>query len=182
MIDSVGTWLIDVYFVSTVLVVIGGLCLIRLRQPARRLAVARSESAGLVAIAVLAAMPAWPRVGGFDWRVGPVEPRPNDWATAVPAESGLTPIVVESSPRAAIGNTSGVASFESRSAPIPPSAIRALPWHERLPWRPIVGLVLLFGATSNLAWLALGAFEATRLRQSGQVADVRVQRLVARGR
>ncbi len=180
MFDSLGVWLIDVYFVSTVLIVIGSLFLIRLRQPAQRMAVARSVSAGLVAISVLAAMPEWPRAGGSDWHVNHVTGVGSDGASALPAEPVVAPLGAKTPLSAATERTRSLASFESRSAPIRSSANRVLPSYERLPWRQILGLVFLLGATSNFIWLGLGVFEAIRLRRSGLTADVGIQRLMTR--
>ena len=59
------SWLIDVYLLATVLIVLGGCSLIWLRQPARRMAAARSMLVGLAMLIVLAAAPRWPRIGIF---------------------------------------------------------------------------------------------------------------------
>ena len=145
MFDSLGIWLIDVYFVSTVLIVIGGVCLIRFRQPARRMAVARSVSAGLVAISGLAVTPDWWRTGGFLWQVNHVTGSRSNGATAVPVEPAVTRSGAESLPTAAIEHPRSLAPFKSRSASISSSANRVLPWYEQLPWRPILGLAFLVG-------------------------------------
>ena len=55
---ALDSWLIDVYLLATVLIVLGGCCLIWLRQPSRRMAAARSMLVGLAMLIVLAAAPA----------------------------------------------------------------------------------------------------------------------------
>src|SRR5262245_15276811 len=72
--ETLAQWLVAVYLLSTALLVVGGAWLIRLRQPAQRLAVARSVTAGLAVLAVLAATPGWPRAGRVQPIPGEVAP------------------------------------------------------------------------------------------------------------
>ena len=60
-------WLTDLYLLSTVLLLAGLTVMCRLKQPARRIAVARSVSAGLAGLAIVASAPSWPRITAIDW-------------------------------------------------------------------------------------------------------------------
>ena len=180
MFDSLGTWLIDVYLISALLIVIGGLFLMSLRQPARRMAVARSVSVGLVAISVLAArqsgrVPAYSigtQTNSTQYRaIGRLRPRFEPLAATT---------AFESKPSTLIKHEPTVPTFASGVVSVSSLANRVRPSYERLPWRYILGLAFILGATLNLAWLALGAFEAMRLRRSGLAADARIQEVMAR--
>ena len=59
--------LTDVYLLSTVLLLAGMTVMYRLKQPARRIAVARSIAVGLFSLAIIAFVPGWPRIATFRW-------------------------------------------------------------------------------------------------------------------
>ena len=61
-------WLADYYVTATVVLLAAIAAMGVLKQPARRLTVAWSALGGLAALAVLAAVPNWPRAG-WPWRV-----------------------------------------------------------------------------------------------------------------
>ena len=64
-------WLVDYYALATVVVLAALGVMGRLRQPARRLLVARfSAVVGLAALVILAALPGWPRSAGAISSVG----------------------------------------------------------------------------------------------------------------
>ena len=63
--ETMSDWLVDYYALTTVVLVAAVVVMGRLRQPARRLSVARSAVVGLAMLAVLAALPGWPRAS---WR------------------------------------------------------------------------------------------------------------------
>ena len=54
-------WLVDLHLLSSLLLLAGLLIFSRLKQPALRMAVARSIVAGLATLAVVVAAPSWPR-------------------------------------------------------------------------------------------------------------------------
>jgi protocatechuate 3,4-dioxygenase beta subunit len=60
--ESLLRWLADYYVLATALLAATFVCLVFVRQPARRLAVAWAATAGLVVLAVLTALPGWPRL------------------------------------------------------------------------------------------------------------------------
>jgi beta-lactamase regulating signal transducer with metallopeptidase domain len=73
-------WLVDYYVVAGLLMFVAAIGMLLVRQPARRLAIASATVAALFALAVLCAMPAWPRFTVSIPRLVPLE-------RAVPAES-----------------------------------------------------------------------------------------------
>ena len=66
--ETMSDWLVDYYALATVVLVAAVVVMGRLRQPVRRLFVARSAAVGLAMLAVLAALPGWPRAS---WRARP---------------------------------------------------------------------------------------------------------------
>ncbi len=64
--EALAAWVIDLYLLSSILLLVLAVLSMRLRQPARRLAVARATSVGLVVLIALTAMPGWPRLS---WRI-----------------------------------------------------------------------------------------------------------------
>ena len=76
--EAVWGWLADYYALATVVLLATVAALGLLRQPGRRLSVARSAVGGLAALAVLAALPGWPRVSWPSLRpaaTGPIDHR-----------------------------------------------------------------------------------------------------------
>jgi hypothetical protein len=71
--EAVCDWLVDYYALTTVVLVAAVAAMGWLRQPARRLLVARSGVVGLAMLAILAALPGWPRAS---WRVRPARTQP----------------------------------------------------------------------------------------------------------
>ena len=59
--ETLSDWLVDYYALATVVLVAAVVVMGRLRQPVRRLFVARSAALGLAILAVVAALPGWPR-------------------------------------------------------------------------------------------------------------------------
>jgi len=62
-IESICYWLLDYYLAATVFLLVVGAVLSFLRQPARRVAVVWGGFVGLIILAVLYAVPGWPRFG-----------------------------------------------------------------------------------------------------------------------
>jgi beta-lactamase regulating signal transducer with metallopeptidase domain len=173
--DTLGAWLIDVYVISTVMVGFALIALSRLRQPARRMAVSRSVAAGLAALSVLAAAPARPRLGTIDWNfggfalIGKAETLPAAGEPAVVARTEReTSEPISRQP--VVPQITSIAPARAR-----PDSVQSVP-----SWPVIVGVAFAIGAALNLAWLAVGAFEAVRLRHSTRLADSRLQKIVQR--
>ena len=61
-ISQFALWLADLYFVSALLLAFVILSCTCLSQPARRMSVARAAALGLVMLAILTAVPGWPRL------------------------------------------------------------------------------------------------------------------------
>ena len=61
-IDAVGLWLANYYLSATLLLVITGLVILCIQQPARRIAVVWIGLFGLILLAVVPSVPLWPRV------------------------------------------------------------------------------------------------------------------------
>ena len=178
-IDRFVHWLLDLHLLSSLLLLAGLLILNRLKQPAWRIAVARSVVVGLATLAVVAAAPGWPRSG---------------WVLRVAAEPASTPSTFISrfdvgpntpapslvSPGPVV-ETSGVtvpSAFDSSAAPMTSASTRpTLSWPD---WRWLVVAAYSAGVSLNLAWLALGAIQAARLRHSVRMAIARVPTLLAR--
>jgi beta-lactamase regulating signal transducer with metallopeptidase domain len=176
---ALDSWLIDIYLLSTVLIVLGGVCLIWLRQPARRMAAARSIIVGLGVFVVLAAAPGWPRIGGFGWpsvdatpiRSGAVSHAPIESAAASPTDREMSePIQL---------TTATVPAVHRAVTLSPPSSIPVVV-PNLLPWRMINCAAFAVGAALNLAWLMLGAIQALRLRRTARFANELTQKLMAR--
>ena len=159
-------WLLDVSLVSTILLAIGAACQAQFRQPARRMAVARSVVAGLTILLVLVAAPGWPRLGSFGW------PWPELTRIGSSADS---PATIESFAAEPINRAmSEPMQLPTAAAPaVPRAATLSRPPAMRAfvrnapSWRTILGTAFAVGAAMNLAWLALGAVQAVRLRRFG---------------
>ena len=74
--ETVCDWLVDYYALTTVVLVAAVAAIGWLRQPARRLLLARSGVVGLAMLAILAALPGWPRASwlGCPARTQPARP------------------------------------------------------------------------------------------------------------
>ena len=173
-------WLTDVYLLSTVLILLGLAVMHRYKQPSRRMAVARSVTVGLVALAVLATAPSWPRIVAINWN----EPEPT-----VVAQAGTRPAVIESTSAASVEPTRMGATMDQaddampvgpRDSALVPESTRSLAPRSLPSWRSVVLGAFAIGAIMNIAWLVLGAIQAARLRRTVRVATPRLMPLVER--
>jgi beta-lactamase regulating signal transducer with metallopeptidase domain len=78
--QSLAQWLVDYYVLATLLLAAAFVCLVLIRQPARRLAVGWAAMGSLALLAILVAVPGWPRLG--------ISPEPD--APAVPVGIGVS--------------------------------------------------------------------------------------------
>jgi beta-lactamase regulating signal transducer with metallopeptidase domain/protocatechuate 3,4-dioxygenase beta subunit len=173
-------WMADYYLLSTVLLLIGLVVIYRLKQPSRRMAVARSIVVGLAALAVLATAPNWPRINAVNW--------PATEASSV-AFVATSPVLIETHPEApAQPAPMGIAihwPVEARTVlPLPPTHLakqmRSVATGNGRSWRLILGAAFMIGAALNLAWLALGAIQVIRLRRTAYAITPRLETLLAR--
>jgi beta-lactamase regulating signal transducer with metallopeptidase domain len=173
-------WLIDLYLLSTVLLLGGLFVMYRLNQPARRMAVAKSVAAGLAGLAIVASAPGWPRVAAIDWH-------PVVTAVAPLLESRFA--LVERAPSESVERNDGNVAIGQPTEPeivlapvrIDVVASKTSFAFAALPsWRSMLIFVYVIGAAINLVWLALGAIQATVLRRSSRTPTPRIEPLVGR--
>jgi beta-lactamase regulating signal transducer with metallopeptidase domain len=172
------TWLVDIYLLSTVLIVLGLAGLRCLRQPAQRIAVARSTVVGLAMLVALEPIPPWPRMSpiGFPSAVPSAGQSDNVTSRLIPTE--MTRAIERSE-----GEPSAPQIATQPPVPVVASDLPAKQTHPGgglVSWRAMFLVAFASGAALNLAWLALGALAARRLRHSAKVADGRLQRLFVR--
>ena len=166
-------WLADLHLLSSLLLLAGLMIVRRLKQPALRMAVARSIVVGLATLSLVVAAPGWPRGGLPQWTGDDVAPISNSAIPTIEHEtSAMSRPTVERPP---------VASPPVIDPITPPTALPVSKPMVAFPdWRSIVLSAYAIGVTLNLTWLALGAFQAARLRRSVRIADSRVPVLLAR--
>jgi beta-lactamase regulating signal transducer with metallopeptidase domain len=170
--------LADVYLLSTALLLAGLGVMSWLKQPARRLAVARSIVAALAALTVLATAPGWPRPAAIEWSTRDTA-RTRDTPTPVAA---ITTGASEPARQHIEGtrrepSVAAVSIAQSTQSEIPATS-RAFEPIALPPWRSIVAAAFTIGAAMNLAWLTLGAILAMRMRRSARAASPRLQSLI----
>lgn len=154
--DFVAAWLID-YFAAATVVFAGALAVrLVLRQPAARMAVAWSACVGLALLAVLTALPAWPRVGidALAWpMLAASEVQP-------PVEVAIEPPQYESV-EASIAMAAPASQGElDMPATVPSAPVVA---NEPLDWAQLAAALWLGGFALAVGWVALGHWRAGRL-------------------
>jgi beta-lactamase regulating signal transducer with metallopeptidase domain len=165
--EALAAWVVDVYLLSTVLLTLLAVPSMRLGQPARRLAVARATSAGLIVLIVLTAIPGWPRLS---WRIArsdaprslpPASDRRPEFLAAGPGGAVPSPVAtpkIASRPTAARPDNERASDGPSPSVALPDDS------HAARPTFPVVAtLAYLAGSLLAAAWLGLGAILAARL-------------------
>ena len=154
--DFVAAWLID-YFAAATVVFAGALAVrLVLRQPAARMAAAWSACVGLALLAVLTALPAWPRVGidALAWpMLAASEVQP-------PVEVAIEPPQYESV-EASIAMAAPASQGElDMPATVPSAPVVA---NEPLDWAQLAAALWLGGFALAVGWVALGHWRAGRL-------------------
>jgi protocatechuate 3,4-dioxygenase beta subunit len=173
-------WLVDYYALTTVVLVAAVVVIGRLRQPARRLTIARSAVVALAMLAVLAALPGWPRAS---WRSRPGQ-TPSDRPTVAeasgpdsrittPAQLGARPGPPDATPTGpslpAEREESIRAGGASAQPPVGPSVrIPAVEWTSD--WPDLAGRAFVAGGALALAWLGIGLWQTTVLRRRSRPA------------
>jgi beta-lactamase regulating signal transducer with metallopeptidase domain/protocatechuate 3,4-dioxygenase beta subunit len=206
--ESLARWIVDVYAAATILLLAAAAAAAFLRQPARRLAVAWAGVAALGGLAVLAAVPGWPRlhwlpatpIAQTAW-TGEVTLAPGDSAAAregaaEASEENLAIDVVsverawlELRGRAAsvsdgAGPTSSELTAELRLEKPEPAAFslawRVAPTAGLLGWQEWVVVVFAAGGTLAFAWLLVGAARAVWLCRHSREAPAALRKLLAK--
>jgi len=163
-------WLIDYYLVTAVLLIVVGIAMAIVRQPARRLALAWGTLVGLFALAILCAMPLWPRF-------------------YLPIDSAVT-ITLGSTERSDVPNMfSEVDHNESpatgatgvdNSDLIAPHQATGASLQSQINIRTLATCVFLCGSSMIAGWLVIGAVLTVRLRHGSRRAPAPVQAELAR--
>ena len=180
-VDRFVHWFLDLHLLSSLLLLAGLLILSRLHQPALRMAVARSVAVGLVTLAMVVAAPSWPRTAWPLWpgnvavpsmaaSILPIEREPADTPTPRKSDS---PRLQGEAPIAVMQSASVLAVRQSMLGRS--TRVYVLPG-----WRSMLFAVYAIGVGVNLAWLALGAIQAARLKRTVRTANSRIPTLLAR--
>jgi hypothetical protein len=178
--ETMSDWLVDYYALTTVVLVAAVVVMGRLRQPARRLSVARSAVVGLAMLAVLAALPGWPRAG---WRSRPGRTEPDrptvaaasgpDYGITTPAKLGTRLEPLDAMPTASSLPAGRAESIRADGA----STQRAVGASVGIPmiewtsdWPAIAGRAFVGGGALVLAWLGIGLWQTAVLRRRSRSA------------
>jgi beta-lactamase regulating signal transducer with metallopeptidase domain len=178
-VDRFVHWLVDLHLLSSLLLLAGLLILYRLKQPALRMAVARSIVVGLAMLAVILAAPDWPRAS-WPVRLGD-EASPSPRIASLPTEFETRgSLAARDSSRPAAETSISMLSPPSKLVDRPATMVQSSAEFSMAGWRSMLLTAYAAGVSMNLAWLALGAIQAARLRRSVRTADCRVPILFAR--
>ncbi len=178
--ESLARWIVDFYLLATLSLALALVAARWMRQPVRRLALAWTLMIELVLLAVVCAMPGWPRVS-LGWLAPPSNsPQPAVEAptapvatnTSITSQPAAPPLDAHPKPHDRPNNPPrDIAANDhkpiARRASEPPTvAAVPPPANQAPPIRPlpatIAGLFLLC-ASLAIAWLAWGAIAASRL-------------------
>jgi BlaR1 peptidase M56 len=175
--ETMSDWLVDDYALSTVVLVAAVVVMGRLRQPARRLTVARSAVVGLAMLAVLAALPGWPRAS---WRGRPGRTQPDrptvasasgqDSGVTTPAQLGTRPEPRDVMLTGPAGREESIRAGGALTQPAgrPSARIPKAEWTSDWPDR--VGRAFVAGGASVLAWLGIGLWQTVVIRRQSRPA------------
>ena len=160
------------YLLSTVLLLAGITVMHRLKQPARRIVVARSIAAGLASLGIIATAQGWPRIAAFEWRA-------NAAALASPVHAPTHRF--DTPPAKSVEQVElNVAIGQPLESDIAPPAARGdaraqtpLSFGDLASWLSLLTVTFTTGVVINLAWLTLGAIQAVflRTRHDGNAPD-----------
>jgi hypothetical protein len=188
--ETVCDWLLDDYALTTVVLVAAVTAMVWLRQPARRMLVARSSVVGLAMLAILAALPGWPRAS---WHIRParIQPaHPPEVATSQ-QDSGITTPLQLAAPIQPLreslrGEPEPSARGENEraeSATGQPAGSDSVRGSAVLPvsdWRAKAGSAFLAGGGFMLAWLGIGFWQTRAIRRRSRPAPQWAQDALAR--
>jgi len=180
----IALWLTDVYVMSSLLLLLPLAAFAILGQPARRMTTARAAVLGLAILALLTAVPGWPR---HSWRANWVPEGENavfspshfsapiaDGSATMPDRlhsPALPPFAPKSSPARNVslpGNPKPDRAAEepvSVLVPVVPSPAALKP-----SWTTLIVAAYIVGSLISLAWLLVGAVQAALLCRGSQDA------------
>jgi hypothetical protein len=129
-----------------------------LRRPAERMAVAWTCWLGLLALAIVSALPQWPRIHLSAWSAPqPATPAPLHSAEQVFVRIDSEPIVLPYAEAETVMQPSIVALVQAQPPALPP-------------WNHIAASAWLTTASLALSWIMLGLVQTRRLLRSAQAA------------
>ena len=162
----------DYLLLATIVLGVVATAMLILKQPSRRIAVAFAATGALVMLAILVALPAWPRLA---WRTSH-EPPQFHAGFSSPAAPEPRPIPIASVDRPLVGTLHSPKSTD-RAASRPAHTARITSLRIRAP-----GVVVAFqaGVALSLLWLLLGAVQTTRLRRTSREASANLRELFIR--
>jgi beta-lactamase regulating signal transducer with metallopeptidase domain/thiol-disulfide isomerase/thioredoxin len=185
--ESLGWWAIDFHLAGATVLCVACVALVALRQPAQRLALAWATSGGLLLLALLAALPGWPRTS---WRIGvlqvdrPAEVTRIDRTDAValartpsPDESSLeaAPAAQSSEIDAQRGSVEGATNV---AAPSPARDVARQVPPRRINVPAAIGALFATSAALSCAWLFIGTMQVARLRGRAKCAPTMLVELL----
>ena len=169
---TLSLWLADYHLLAAALLLGVMLAVTFLRQPAQRIAVAKSTLAALFALAILCALPGWSLVHLMS------EPTPNsDVASATASMTPIDPPVAlqsdwESIERPPVTRMSTAAT--QTSSPSSPTAEPRTP----INWTVWLLAAYAAGSVAVTLWLIIGAILAHRVRRQATAAPPELQQLL----
>ena len=184
-------WLVDYYALATVVLLAAIGVMGRLRQPARRLLVARSAVVGLAALAILATLPGWPRASWRDLLASaPAPARPSNVAASEPGSRiAISPPLagrIEPPQKGALAQALSSASSDKTrddgalKQPAVNQKPRGWPVAFMPDWHALTVRALLGGDTLILLWLGLGFWLTSAFRRRSRPAPEWARDVLAR--
>ena len=178
--ETMSDWLVDYYALTTVVLVAAVVVMGRLRQPARRLSVARSAVVGLAMLAVLAALPGWPRAS---WRGRPGRTQPDrptvaaasgpDSGITTPAQLGTRPEprdAMPTGPSLPAGREESIRAGGASTQPAVGASVRIPTVEWTSDWPDLAGRAFVAGGALVLAWLGIGLWQTAVIRRRSRPA------------
>ena len=178
--ETMSDWLVDYYALTTVVLVAAVVVMGRLRQPARRLSVARSAVVGLAMLAVLAALPGWPRAS---WRGRPGRTQPDrptvaaasgpDSGITTPAQLGTRPEprdAMPTGPSLPAGREESIRAGGASTQPAVGTSVRIPTVEWTSDWPDLAGRAFVAGGALVLAWLGIGLWQTAVIRRRSRPA------------
>ncbi len=183
-------WLADLFFVSSLLLVTALAAFAVLRQPARRMTVARATALGLTGLVILTTVPGWPR---HSWRINWLPQQEATIATYSPRFTAQIPgghaaMPDRNQPPEALAlntaaNSAQVVSLPEKSnqeragvEPVAvPASVPASSSHDDRKWISQIIAAYITGFLLSAAWLVLGAVQAALVCRRSHAANERLR-------
>ncbi|HVT30592.1 MAG TPA: M56 family metallopeptidase, partial [Lacipirellulaceae bacterium] len=169
-IQSYAQWLADYYLLSTALLALTLIAIAVLKQPAQRLAVAKSSFVALILLALLVAAPGWSVVHLLT--SAPTKP----FVHSTLPDSATPTIASDQLPR--IDTDPVVVSNPNIAPPLPPGEGPGEGTLAHISWPTIFAIVHSSGAACVFAWLLLGWLAALRLCRTALPAPPHVSAIL----